>query len=150
MANYIIAGRECVFPSIGFAALDLYKPNCSTHYLAWEAKNTALNIMVCTAFDLALQIGAILQPATCMSDDINKRMVYLLQGVSQSWLESVEWYFRALGIRYLSICPYNVALRKRLQEVDELERDSNVAEFMIAQKMRELSAKGIDSGGAAQ
>lgn len=142
MANYIIAGRECVFPSISFAALDLYKPNCSTYYLAWQPKETALNVHICTSFDLAYKIGAILQPAKCMSDDVNARMIYLLQGVSQHWLGTIEFWFRALNVPYLSMCPYQVALRKRLQEVDELEKDSQVAEFVISRKMENLKRGG--------
>lgn len=134
MANYIISSRECVFPSVSYAALELYKPNASTHYLAWRGGVVGLNVLVCSAFDLAYQVGAITAPAQCMSENVNERLIYLLQGVNQSWLETITWYFRALNVPYLSCNPYNVALRKRLQEVDELERDGQAAEFVMARK----------------
>lgn len=141
MANFLIANRECVFPSVSYAALQLYQPTTKTHYIAWQGGNTPLNILCACAFDLAYQVGAITKQARCMSDDVNARLIYLLEGVSTSWLDTIEWYFRATRTPYLSCVPYDVALRKRLQEVDEIEKECEIAEFMIGGKIRALNEK---------
>lgn len=141
MSSFIIANRECVFPSVSYATLHLYQPTCSTWELAWPSGNTSLNIMLCTSLDLAFQVGAIAKPAVCVSDDVNQRFIYLVELLSAYWLEYFEFWLRQFFFgKYLVCCPYNVALRKRLQEIDEIERDGQVAEYVIARKMDNLKA----------
>lgn len=141
MATFMIANRECLFPSISYAALELYKPTCSTYYLAWKAGNTSVNILAATAFDVGYTIGAITRPAQCMSDNVNERLIYLFEQPSQTWLDHVEWFIRVVGLPYVSMCPYNVALRKKLLEVDEQDKRNELLTYLNGCKLRALQQK---------
>lgn len=117
MSTYMIAGKECAFPSIPHSTLELYGPIQSTHIAMWRGKQPEDGLFLRVYLSMLSRIGAIERLyATDMEGGVT---VALFDYVAHSGriLDDLANYLRILcGTAQLLQCPWRIATHQTYRD----------------------------------
>lgn len=130
MANFIILGKECKFPSLPFTLLEDYGPIQRTHMAIWRSYSDGGNLYLRMHLNMLAEIKAIdrLRQFDLASGVSGALFDY--EEFSTRLLQDFDNYLRILcGTKYRLLCPYRIFLRK--EKEDELARLAKMDDELI-------------------
>lgn len=130
MANYIILGKECAFPSLPFTLLDDYGPIQRTHMVIWRPYTDCGNLYLRMHLNMLEEIKAIDRLRQFDLAGGVSGALFDYEEFSTRLLQDYDNYLRILcGTNYRLLCPYRILLRK--EKEDELARMAKMDDDLI-------------------
>lgn len=130
MANFIILGKECSFPSLPFTLLEDYGPIQRTHMVIWRSYTDGGNLYLRMHLNMLEEIKAIDRLRQFDLAGGVSGALFDYEEFSTRLLQDYDNYLRILcGTKYRLLCPYRILLRK--EKEDELAKMAKMDDALI-------------------